>query len=152
LGDEGFGGVVLPGVVELLSLLEGQGAALGLLTGNIARGAALKMRHFGLDRFFAFGAYGDDHHDRDRLGPVALTRAREGAGLVFTGAETIVLGDTPRDISCGRRIGARVVCVATGGHGVEELRGEGADLVFDSFARPAACLEEIRALAFGEMD
>ena len=43
----------------------------GLLTGNLKRGAQLKLEHYDLWRFFAFGAFADDHHDRNALGPFA---------------------------------------------------------------------------------
>ena len=150
LGDAAFGGRILPGVETMLSGLRDDGATLGLLTGKIARGAAMKTLHYELDHYFSFGAYGDDHHDRNRLGPVALERAREETQKPFTGSETVVIGDTPRDIACGREIGAFVVCVATGSYDARTLRDEGADLVFGSFEDAEACLVEIRASLSGQ--
>ena len=146
LGEAAFGGRALPGVIEILTQFRDRGATLGLLTGNIARGAALKTRHYGLDHFFSFGAYGDDHHDRNRLGPVALERAAtHSGGSRFSGEATIVLGDTPRDIACGREIGAFVVCVATGAYDRDALQAEGADLVFTSFEDAMGCVSRIEA-------
>ena len=133
LADGGFPGRVLPGVVELLERLAGEGAVLGLLTGNLARGAAIKVRHYGMDHFFGFGAYGDDHHDRNKLGPIALSRAGEVTGRDFVAAETLVIGDTPKDIACGRALGAVTVCVATGVFTASDLRSNGADHVFENF-------------------
>lgn len=133
LADGRFGGRVLPGVLELLSRLEESGAVLGLLTGNLARGAALKVRHYGMERYFGFGAYGDDHHDRNRLGPIALSRAAAALGREFSAAETLVIGDTPKDIACGKALGAVTVCVATGVFSASDLRTNGADHVFDNF-------------------
>lgn len=136
-----FPGRVLPGVVELLDELAGlPGVTVGLLTGNIAGGAAAKMRHFGLDRHFGFGAYGCDHADRNLLGPVALERAARHAGRAFLPAETLVIGDTPKDIACARAMGAPCVAVATGRFTGEELRIAGAD-------RVVATLEELMPLA-----
>jgi phosphoglycolate phosphatase len=133
LAHGGFPGRVLPGVVELLEELSGSsGMTVGLLTGNIAAGAAAKMRHFGLDRHFAFGAYGCDHADRNRLGPVALERAARHAGRSFTPEETVVIGDTPKDIDCARALGSRCVAVATGRFTVDELRNAGATRVVAS--------------------
>ena len=77
LGGGQFQGVVLPGVRELLQDLREAGAVLGLLTGNVEAGACAKMKHFGLSEFFDFGAFGDDHHDRNELGP---HRSRAGRG------------------------------------------------------------------------
>ena len=58
---------VYPGITELLAALEpyeAEGRALvGLLTGNVEHGAALKLRSAGLDfGRFAVGAYGSDSH------------------------------------------------------------------------------------------
>ena len=108
------------------------GITVGLLTGNIAAGAAAKMRHFGLDRHFAFGAYGCDHADRNRLGPVALERAERHAGRSFTAEETLVIGDTPKDIDCARAMGARCLAVATGRFSADDLRDAGATRVVAS--------------------
>src|SRR5688500_12830212 len=81
-------GCVLPGVRELLEELASQpDATLGLLTGNLERGARLKLEHYDLWRFFAFGGFADDHHDRNELGPFALSRALEGTGIKFVGAQ-----------------------------------------------------------------
>ncbi len=132
-----FEGVVLPGVRELLDGLRAAGASLGLLTGNIAAGAALKIRHFGLSDYFAFGAFGDDHHDRNELGPVALARAEAVHGTSFLAEEAVVVGDTPKDIACGQSLGALTLCVATGNFGRRELQERGADLVVEDFGRAA---------------
>jgi phosphoglycolate phosphatase len=133
LGRAPYVGRVLPGVVALLERLEGMPAVTtGLLTGNIAGGAAAKMRHFGLARHFPFGAYGCDHADRNQLGPVALRRASEHAGRKFTAVETLVIGDTPKDIACAKAIGARCLAVATGMFGTSELEASGADFTVES--------------------
>ena len=117
-----FEGKVLPGVYELLDALEDAGAVLGLLTGNIESGARLKLQRFGLDHYFAFGAFGHEHADRDKLGPLAVARAAEVHQRRFIPSETVVVGDTPRDISCGRAIGSRTIAVATGSFSIEQLR------------------------------
>lgn len=142
-GDD-YEGVVFPGVRELLDELRNAGATLGLLTGNIADGAALKIDHFGLSGYFTFGAYGDDHHDRNELGPIALRRAHHAHGTLFTGGRTVIVGDTPRDIDCGRAIGALTLCVATGSFGADELRAHGADLVVEQFGAPEPLVAHLR--------
>jgi phosphoglycolate phosphatase len=124
LAHGNFPGRILPGAELLLErLATTPGIHLGLLTGNIAGGAAAKMRHFGLDRFFPFGAYGCDHADRNLLGPVALERAVAHAGRDFTPEEIVVVGDTPKDIACAKAFGAACVAVATGKFSTEELAG-----------------------------
>ena len=133
-----FSGRVLPGVAELLADLEQAGAALGLLTGNIAHGAKAKIEHYGLEGYFSIevGAYGDDHHDRNQLGPVALQRASAILGMDFQAEHAVVIGDTPKDIACGKAMGAATLAVATGGFSVQELNDEGADLSVEDLCDP----------------
>jgi len=137
LARGGYPGRVLPGAAELLeSLSHLPDVTVGLLTGNIAGGAAAKMRHFGLHAHFAFGAYGCDHADRNLLGPVALQRAAVHAGRDFTAEETLVIGDTPKDVACARAMGARCLAVATGHFNAEQLRECGADFVVERLDDP----------------
>ncbi|MGD7653120.1 MAG: HAD family hydrolase [Verrucomicrobiales bacterium] len=128
-----FPGRVLPGAADLLATLESRnGSTIGLLTGNISGGAASKMRHFGLAAHFPFGAFGSDHHDRNRLGPIALERASTHAGTSFTAEDVWVIGDTPKDIACARAAGVRCLAVATGSFTVSQLRDHGADEVIET--------------------
>lgn len=133
LAHGGFPGKVLGGVNALLSDLAGRpDTCIGLLTGNIATGAAAKMRHFGLESHFPFGAYGCDHADRNRLGPIALERAAAHAGRTFVAEETWIIGDTPKDVACAHAFGARCLAVATGRFSASELAACGADQVVES--------------------
>ena len=126
---ESFTGRVLPGVQSLLDRLVETDVTLGLLTGNIAQGAWGKLDHYGLRDYFGFGAFGDDHHDRNRLGPVALDRASRHGGCVFQAENAIVIGDTPKDIACGKAMGAVTLAVATGGFSVDQLASYDPDYV-----------------------
>lgn len=128
-----FAGRVIDGVSPLLRHLEADdSSALGLLTGNTAQGAGIKVRHFGLADYFAFGAYGCDHADRNLLGPIALQRAEKHTGKSFTADETWIIGDTPKDIACAKAIGARCLAVATGSFSISQLQSHGAELVVAS--------------------
>lgn len=138
LAHGGYSGRVLPGAEVLLdTLAQLDGITVGLLTGNIAEGAGAKMRHYGLDRHFGFGAYGCDHADRNLLGPVALERAAVHAGREFSPEETLVIGDTPKDVACAKAMGARCLAVATGKFSAEQLRACGADMVVQTLDDPA---------------
>jgi phosphoglycolate phosphatase-like HAD superfamily hydrolase len=106
---------LLPGIGELVPRLAAEPrAALGLLTGNVASGARVKLSRFGLWDHFAFGAFGSDDGDRNRLPEVALGRAHERWGVRFPHDRIFVVGDTPLDIAAGRAIGAVTVAVDTG--------------------------------------
>ena len=56
---------------------------LGLLTGNVAMGAQLKLESFGIWHYFQLGAYGSDHHDRNTLVPIAQQRAHALLGHII---------------------------------------------------------------------
>ncbi len=133
-----FDGKVLPGVKDLLDEIVDSDAVLGLLTGNIAHGAQAKISHYGLDGYFSIevGAYGDDHHDRNQLGTVALHRASSIHGVDFQANQSVVIGDTPKDIACGQAMGAATLAVATGRFSVAELEGFGADLAVEDLCDP----------------
>ena len=130
LADDSFDGRILGGVQDLLEACSDTPHTLGLLTGNIAEGAAIKTAHYGLSQFFSFGAYGDDHWDRNQLGPIALERAPGS----FTGDQAIVIGDTPKDIACGKAFGARTIAVATGKFRIEEMEPYEPDLLLEDLA------------------
>jgi phosphoglycolate phosphatase len=119
---------LLPHVVDLLERLQARGeVTLGLLTGNWEDGARTKLACFGLNRFFAFGAFSDGHRERRELPPVALQRAAEATGRVFLAAETLIIGDSVLDIDCAHQHGMRCLAVATGYTSLAELEEAGAD-------------------------
>lgn len=121
---------LLPDVVSVLSKLEeASDITLGLLTGNWEGGARSKLACFDLNRYFPFGAFGDDQADRTNLPPVALERAARVVGGDFTPRETLIVGDSPLDVSCARAHGIRAAAVATGYTPLEQLRKTGADWV-----------------------
>lgn len=135
LHAEDYSGCLIDGATVLIDALANRReTALGLLTGNTARGASLKVRRHGIDHHFPFGAYGCDHADRNLLGPIALERASRHHGRDFDPSATWIIGDTPRDIACAKAIGARCVAVATGSFTVAELGLHEPDHVCESLA------------------
>ena len=139
-------GRILPGIVELLEALAARpDCVLALLTGNLVRGAEIKLSHFGVWHHFEFGAFSDDHHDRNELGKFARARATGRHGIEFPPEKIYVIGDTPRDIECGRAIGARTVAIATGIYGEEELAGHRPDFLFKDFSETESILTALFA-------
>jgi phosphoglycolate phosphatase len=138
-------GKLLPGVLELLEKLKSRPhLVLALLTGNVSRGAQLKLEHYGVWHFFEFGAFADDHHDRNRLGTVARARAKEKHGRQFAASEIDVIGDTPRDIACGKAIGARTIAVATGRWRRDELARYEPDFLIDDLSDVQGIIDTLR--------
>ena len=136
---------VMPGVLPLLDRLQEEGSVvLGLLTGNVAQGAVLKLRAGGIDPArFPVGAYGSDAGYRHELPPIAAGRAQPIFGRVPTGAEVVIIGDTPADIGCGTGISARAVAVATGSYSVAELTACGPHAAFEDLSHTDRVLEAI---------
>lgn len=124
-----------PGVPGLLERLEREPrVTLALLTGNIERGARMKLEPPGFNRFFPFGAFGNDSADRYRLPAIAVARARERTGRDFSGKSLVIIGDSVHDVACGRSLGARAIAVATGPTPAEKLAAERPDALFADFS------------------
>ena len=130
---------VMPGVRDLLLALGGDDrVVLGLLTGNVSRGAALKLRAVAIaPEQFKVGAYGSDHAIRSALPPIAAERAEPIFGRRPNGTEIVIIGDTPADITCGVPVGALSIGVATGSYDVEALAAAGAHHVFPDLSDTA---------------
>lgn len=136
-------GSILPGVTTLIERLSvHDGTFLGLLTGNFAQGAKLKLTHYGLADHFQMGGYGDHHTDRDDVAREALKLAQTHHPALETN-RLWVIGDTPADIRCGRAIGAKVLAVATGIYSAEDLRPHAPDLLLNDLSNPEGWLREI---------
>lgn len=126
---------LLPAVAERLTELAARpGVALGLLTGNWEGGARIKLSRFDLNRFFAFGAFGDGQIDRVDLPPVAWHAAWAARAERYLPEETLIVGDSPLDVACARAHAVPVLAVATGWTAAERLAAAGAERVVTSLA------------------
>lgn len=122
-----------PGVLEFIQLnREKFNYPMGLLTGNLERGARIKLEPFDLNTFFPFGAFGSDHEDRNHLLPIAIDRFFFKFQRKIEFHQCIVIGDTPRDVACAKPYGARVVAVATGPYSKTDLEKTDADVVVEN--------------------
>ncbi|MEO0531980.1 MAG: HAD family hydrolase [Planctomycetota bacterium] len=127
---ESCDGEVLPGVIDLIDRVEALGDVhIGLLTGNVAAAAKAKLSYYGLWERFAFGGFGDEHHDRNDIAATAAAKARERHGRLTREERIVVIGDTPNDVRCARSIGAFVAAIATGHTNPIELAAANPDLL-----------------------
>lgn len=128
---------VLPGIEPLLQTLSGIDLPLGLATGNLQRGAYLKLAAGKLDRYFPFGGFGSDAEDRTLLTQIAAERGRAHVAARHPGSapvadsEILVIGDSPLDIEAARGAGLRVLAVASGWSTLEELRSGHPDFLLE---------------------
>jgi len=142
-------GSVLSGVRETLAALSQRtNAVQTLLTGNIESNARVKVGALGLADTFDFevGAYGSDSDDRADLVATAQRRASIKYGTDFNKANTVLIGDTTRDIDAARRGGAQVIAVASGQHTVAQLAAAGADIVLSDLRQIDHLLAELGRL------
>ncbi len=116
-----------------------------LVTGNIQQVARLKLAAAGILYPFAAGqgGFGCDSIDRNDLPPIARRRAGQmwNGGSDWAASQTVVIGDTPRDIACARADGAQVIAVATGPFSADQLAD--ADIVLEDLRGLAAALDSL---------
>ncbi len=87
---------------------------LGLGTGNMEKGARIKLEPSGFNAYFLFGGYGSDSFHRAVLLKKAVVRAEKLAKKPLKGHDVYVIGDTPFDVSAGKKAGFKTVAVGTG--------------------------------------
>ncbi|MEZ4523657.1 MAG: HAD hydrolase-like protein [Thermomicrobiales bacterium] len=88
----------------------------------------------GLGHVANVGAFGDTAEDRGHLVEAAWLSAESGLGVRYDARQTVLIGDTPRDIAAAKHASAAVIAVATGRFDVDTL----AEL------EPDALLEDLR--------
>ena len=136
---------LMPGVESLLSAIAARSTFhLALLTGNYEQAAQIKLGHFGLGSFFAWGTFGEESPDRTELGRIAMARAEARLVPLEARARAVVIGDTPQDVACARAIGARAVAVATGNYSLDELAAAGADVALTDLRDTVQIMEMLR--------
>lgn len=137
---------VLPGVVQVAEGLLEEDFALGVLTGNASSVAHVKLGAAGILKYFAFGAFGDSAREREHLVEVAWREAEARYGVSFSGRQTLLVGDTPRDIGAAKANKARVMAVATGRFSFDELKSHDPDALFSDLSDVSAVLNTIETL------
>ncbi|MEJ5286156.1 MAG: hypothetical protein CH6_4447 [Candidatus Kapaibacterium sp.] len=127
---------VYDNVKEFITELDSKAnVTIGLLTGNFKECAYLKLGLVGLDKFFAFGAFGNESIERSNLPPLAIERANRFVGKdIFTNDNTYIIGDSVLDIIAARKNNIKVISVATGRTEYEELVKMEPDLAIHNFS------------------
>jgi phosphoglycolate phosphatase len=121
--QDGIKPLIHPGVENLLSKLnETENVHLGLVTGNISRGAMVKLSAAGLHDYFPIGGFGDDAKVRRELPRFAIERATAYYDLTFDNKNIWIIGDSIFDIDCAKVNNLRSLAVCTGWTPREELQ------------------------------
>jgi phosphoglycolate phosphatase-like HAD superfamily hydrolase len=132
---------ILPGVVEILDALDERGIRPGLATGNLRRGAAIKLGHFGLWERFPAGGFGDDSPVRADVVQSGLESLAVALKCDPDPARAIIIGDTPLDVEAAHLAGVPALGVATGRYTVEDLLAGGADYALKDLSDSARVLD-----------
>ncbi|MBB5074705.1 HAD family hydrolase [Nonomuraea endophytica] len=119
-----------------------------VLTGTIKSNAVHKLKAFGLDKHIDFdlGGYGEEVYPKATLLQVAQGRAKQRAGTPFTVANTVVIGDSTRDVQAAKIGGAAMIGVASGRSMASELREAGADLVLPDLTNASEVVAAVAGL------
>ncbi|MGZ4032722.1 MAG: HAD family hydrolase [Tumebacillaceae bacterium] len=127
-----------PGVVETLERAERDERYFNALgTGNVERGARIKLDLFDLNRFFPVGGFCEDRVERYEMLQAGVENCKRYFGVDFAPDDVIVIGDTVKDIVAARKIGAKVIAVSTGGHSYEMLEAAQPDLLVKTLEEQA---------------
>jgi len=136
--------IIHAGIPELLERLhDDKRAFLGLLTGNIERGARMKLDRVQLNAYFPIGAYGSDSGNRLELPAVAVTRANEHFLQAFSRQEVVIVGDSVNDVLCAKHYGAKCIAVNTGKTSLADLQAEHPEYLFANLAETDKVMEAI---------
>ncbi|MEU0566264.1 haloacid dehalogenase-like hydrolase [Nonomuraea sp. NPDC005983] len=142
-------GRAMPGAKDALkAVAKLDGVAQSVLTGTIKSNAVLKLKAFGLDKHvnFDIGGYGEEVYPKATLLQVAQGRAKERFGTPFTAANTVLIGDSTRDVQAARIGGALMIGVASGRSMMGELREAGADLVLPDLSNASEVVAAVAGL------
>jgi phosphoglycolate phosphatase-like HAD superfamily hydrolase len=137
----------LPGAMQLVGELSARlGFILGLVTGNHQFTARYKLAAAGFNlNLFSVGAYGDEATHRPDLIPLVKRRAAEIVGLGFDGSDTVMIGDTTRDVLSAKEAGAFSIAVASGTDDWDMLEAVAPDVLLDGLGDVASMLELLSA-------
>ena len=124
---------LVPGVKKLLAKLSKEKEiALGLGTGNIQRGAEIKLEPSGLLKYFSFGGYGEDGHTREEMLQTAVKRAEKKFKTKFTPDQVYIVGDTHRDVLAAKACGFHSAALTCGFGDAKLLQRSAAELQVDN--------------------
>ena len=134
---ESTGAFVYEDALELVQKVKEKRISFGLLTGNVKRGAEIKLNRFDLMKHFSFGAFGEDGSTRSDLPIVARKRAQEILGKSFEFEDIVLVGDTPEDAIAAKINGCKSIIVCRRQEWYNEIVKSGADLVVERLDDPA---------------
>jgi phosphoglycolate phosphatase-like HAD superfamily hydrolase len=136
--------ITLPGVDDFVRHVSvNPKIVMGLGTGNLERGARLKLEFSNLNSYFPFGGYGSDAEDRAEVLKFGLKRAEEFCGERISPESVYILGDTILDVAAARRAGFKCIAIASGGHSYDKLKESQPDFLLNVMNEGFDILEKV---------
>ncbi|MFG2073949.1 HAD family hydrolase [Nonomuraea maritima] len=142
-------GRMMPGAKDAMKAVGRlDGVVQTVLTGTIKSNAVHKLRAFGLDKYvdFDLGGYGEEVYPKATLLQVAQSRAAQRLGTPFTAANTVVIGDSARDVQAAKIGGAAMIGIASGRSMPAELLEAGADMVLPDLSNASEVVAAVASL------
>jgi len=131
-----------PGILELLKTLDALPEFFNVLgTGNLEMGARIKLSKHDMNKYFHVGGFGEEEMERWQVIEKAVNASCNYFGVNFDNTNIFVIGDTPRDIFCGKKLNYKTIAVATGMYTFMQLEECDADYVFEDLSDTAKFLE-----------
>ena len=134
---------ILPGAKELLSLLSETDNILVLYTGNASAIGEKVLTNTGLNRYFTFSFYGTEVKTRADMVKMAIESSEQLTGRKFQGKDMAIIGDSVKDIECGKQFNAISMGVTTGFHPESRLKEAEPDFIFPDLTDARAILNAI---------
>lgn len=138
---------ILPGVIPLLDELSKTPNLIALYTGDSPGVTQRVLKVTGLDKYFKFSVYGTEANSRVELAKMAIKKAEQLTGIRFKGNDVVIIGDSVRDVECGKQLNAITIAVATGFHSEEELISRKPDYLLKNLNDYRTVLEIIGGLS-----
>jgi phosphoglycolate phosphatase-like HAD superfamily hydrolase len=116
---------ILPGAKELLNKLSKTDNVVALYTGDSPGIVERVFRATSIGKYFKFCLYGTEVETRSDMVRLAIEKAEKLTGQEFKDKNIVIIGDSIRDIECGKRFNALTIAVTTGFHSEERLSKAG---------------------------
>ena len=121
--------------IDLLNKVKSNKHYFGLLSGNLAKAAKIKLNKFDLWDKFQFGVFGEDAASRDDLVWVAREKAWDIFEESFRFEDIILVGDTEADAQAAYINGAKSIIVCRIPEKINILEKSNATLVVKDLSR-----------------
>lgn len=117
--------------IDFLSKIAKTNVDLSMITGELAIGAAYKLKKIGVWHYFNTGGFGEDGLTRFEIADRALLKAEAFFKKKYD--QLWVIGDTILDIKTARHLGAKVIAITTGANTRDELASYKPDYIIDQY-------------------